>query len=47
MFDAEETMTHEEVVSGFRKLFKRDMTPQEKLDFFLLSDTPEETEQHD
>ncbi|MCU1300245.1 MAG: hypothetical protein JWQ87_529 [Candidatus Sulfotelmatobacter sp.] len=35
MFDPEDTLTHEEIVSRFKKLFKREMTIEEKRGFFL------------
>jgi hypothetical protein len=41
MFDPEDTLTHEEILSRFKRLFNRDMTPQEKRAFFLVSETPE------
>jgi len=35
VFDPEDTLTLEEIVSRFKRLFNRDMTPQEKRGFFL------------
>jgi hypothetical protein len=38
MFDPEESLTHEEILLRFKKLFNRDMTAAEKLGFFLPSE---------
>ena len=44
MFDAKERLTHEEILVRFKKIFKREMTPQEKLAFFLSFDTDEDSD---
>lgn len=38
MFNPEDSLTHEEVLLRFKKLFNRDMTPDEKSAFFLPSE---------
>jgi hypothetical protein len=35
---AETTFTHEQILQRFKKLFGRDMTPEERRAFFLLPD---------
>jgi hypothetical protein len=35
VFDPEDTLTLEEIVSRFKRFFNRDMTPQEKRGCFL------------
>jgi hypothetical protein len=35
MFDPEDTLTHEQILFRFKKLFNRDMTPDEMRLFFL------------
>ena len=40
MFDPEESLTHEEVLFRFKKVFGRDMTPDERNRFFLPPDPP-------
>lgn len=35
MLDADATITPEEILSRFKKLFNREMTPEEKKVFFL------------
>jgi hypothetical protein len=42
MFDPEETLTHEEVMLRFKKVFGRSMTPEERHAFFLPPDRPAE-----
>lgn len=44
MFDAKETLTHDEILARFKKIFKRDMTPQEKMAFFLSLDKDENSD---
>jgi hypothetical protein len=39
VFDDEESLTHEEVLLRFKKIIGREMTPEEKLSFFLPSET--------
>lgn len=41
MLDADEKLTHQEILSRFKRIFKRDMTPQEKKTFFLFFDAAE------
>ena len=44
MFDLGETLTHEEILVRFKKLFDRDMTADEKRMFFFPDDaTPLQT----
>jgi hypothetical protein len=35
MFDLEEVLTHEDILLRFKKVFGRDMTPNERQAFFL------------
>jgi hypothetical protein len=42
MFDPEETLTHEEVMLRFKKVFGRNMTPEERHAFFLPPEVPTE-----
>jgi len=35
MFDPENTLTHEQILLRFKKLFNRDMTPDEMRLFFI------------
>ena len=35
MLDPEATLTRDEILSRFKKLFNREMTPEEKKAFFL------------
>lgn len=35
MFDPEESLTHEQIMRRFEKIFNRKMTPAEKRAFFL------------
>ena len=37
-----ETMSHEEILQRFKKLFGREMTPQERRSFFLDIDPSQE-----
>ena len=40
MLDPDATLTHEEILSRFKTLFNREMTPQEKKAFFFLDQAP-------
>ena len=40
-FDNEEFLTSEEILLRFKKIFGRDMTPEEKHKFFLVPEFPE------
>jgi hypothetical protein len=35
VLDPDATLTHDEILSRFKKLFNREMTPEEKRAFFL------------
>ena len=37
--DPEATLSHQEIIERFRRLFHREMTPEEKRVFFLLDST--------
>ena len=39
MLEFQETLTHEEILLRFKRLFGRDMTPEEKHIFFLPADS--------
>jgi hypothetical protein len=45
MLDSRESLTHEEILSRFKRLFNRDMTPAEKYGFFLPSETATKPEE--
>jgi hypothetical protein len=45
MFNPEDSLTHEEVLLRFKKLFNRDMSAAEKYEFFLPSETSEPDEE--
>jgi hypothetical protein len=40
MLDPDATLTHEEILSRFKKLFNREMTPEEKKAFFSWIKSP-------
>jgi hypothetical protein len=42
MLDSDATLTHDEILERFKKLFNREMTPEERRGFFLVesSDRP-------
>jgi hypothetical protein len=40
--DLDPTLTHEQISERFRKLFGRDMTPEERRGFFLPEPSEEE-----
>jgi hypothetical protein len=40
VFDAEDTLTHEEVLIRFKRVIGRDMTPEERCSFFLPPELP-------
>jgi hypothetical protein len=45
MFDLEDTLTHEEILHRFKKLFGRDMTSDEKRIFFFPHELAAEGEE--
>jgi len=41
-FDYEDSLTHEEIQRRFKKIIGREMTPEEKCNFFLPPETTTE-----